>query len=218
MVDELNEQLRRDLGTKPLYAWKKGSDLFYVAPARNGDGTAKFEISAYRGDDGEPTGIVGMQLQMQKYFYADHYEKVRPGVQFSKRWVFCRLHENPMSPEEWREAHGEQAPWIAKMWMPVDISGGGRGYLTCGHLMSDPDQPVTPFLQRRAIDIIRLNKRFLEQFNARQISNMMLDETKAREERIEKRTQVAHNAMPVGGWAHTPGKKDHISFGTGKIQ
>lgn len=219
MVAKFNEQLRQDLGTNPLYAWKKGSDLYFVAPARRSDGEVEFETVAYRGDDGEPTGIVGVQIQMTKFYYADHYERVRPGVQFARRWVFCRLHQNPMSPAEWREAHGEQAPWVKEMWMPVDIAGNGRGYLICGHLMSDPDQGVTEFHQTRAIQIIHLNKRFLEQYNTRQLTDMLMDESKAREARVTERAIMAQNMMPAGGWRHTPGTKDHISFGsTNKIQ
>ncbi len=216
-VEQLNDELRQKLGVNPLYAWKRGADLYFICPVTNSDGSPQFDTVAYRGDDGEPTGVVGVQVKTQKVLYAEHYERIKPGVGFTKRWVFCRLQRNTMSPTEWRDAMGSMVPWVKEQWMPVDISGRGIGHLMCGHLMSDVDQPVSEQMQERAINLILMNKRFLERLSKRQLVDAIYDDKAEREKRIEQNTLYAMNKMPVGGWTRTPGEKDHISFPSVKV-
>lgn len=211
-VEQLNDELRQKLGTKPLYGWKWGGDLYFVAAKTHADGSPKFEMTALQGADGKPTGLLGVQVDNEKIFFADHYERVKPGVKFSQRWVFCRLQQCLLTYQEWRETMGSMVPYVREMWVPVDISGKGMGVVLCGHLMTEPHQPITRFLQERAINLILMNKRFLEKLNSRQLHDAMYDETEEREKRIEQNALMAKDAMPVGGLGHIPGEKDFISF------
>jgi hypothetical protein len=207
-IESLNSELRQKLGAKPLYGWKRGSELYVVLPVLKDSTTPEYEVTAIEG-----TGLIGTVVKHEKVYYQDLYEKVRPGLQLGARWVLCRLFVNDASPEDWNRMFGGKIQWVERAWVPVDWTGGRA---VGGHLMSDPYQPVTSELQQRAIQCIRMNQKFRETVNRRQMFHAAYDDREAREKRITEMGIRAKEAAPVGGWTRMPGEKSDVVLFSGK--
>lgn len=207
-IESLNSELRRELGVKPLYGWRHGSDLFVVLPELDSEGKVKYDIGMIAGSK-----VLGTKVKAKKVYYSELYELVRPGLQLGTRWVFSRLYIPEFSPDEWNRMFSGMVPWASQIWLPVDWSGGRA---VGGHLMTDPYQPVTPELQARAIGVTKANKRFREQINRRQMLDAMYDDRDAREARIQTMGERAAAMAPVGGWTRVPGEKSDMVLFNGK--
>jgi hypothetical protein len=207
-IESLNSELRTKLGTKPLYGWKRGSDLFVMMPEFDEAGQLQYETGAIPG-----SLLIGTKVKHRKVFYQDLYEKVRPGIQLGARWVLCRLYVADMGPDDWNRAFGGRIPWVKEAWVPVDWSGGRA---VGGHLMSDPYQPITSELQARAIGTIRMNQQAREKITARQMLEAAYDDREKREARIQRMGEWAAEQAPVGGWCRQPGEKSDLAIFSGK--
>lgn len=201
-IESLNSELRQKLGTNPLYGWKRGSDLFVMLPSLTGNGEFQYETGAIPG-----SLLIGTQVKHGKVYYQDLYEGVRPGIQIGARWVLCRLFVNDIAPGDWNRMFDGRLLWVKEAWVPVDWSGGRA---VGGHLMSDPHMPITPELQTRALNAIRMNQRFRETVTRRQMVDAARDDRAEREKRIQQYGEKAASDAPVGGWVRQPGEKSDM--------
>ncbi len=204
-IETINDRVRRDLGTNPLYAWKWQKDLVqWVAKETEVDSdhrglvesVPKYEYLA------DPiTGIIKLDIEYVPVPYP-------LPVQYHDKWILCALQMPTMSPAAWKAATQgcSPYPWNGS-WAPI---GWGLDLVTTSLSPGEEFEEVSKMITSKI-------KKCRDTFRDVDVRALERKQIAEREEKtLASYIDHAGEVLPFAG--HEPGKKDNVSWASGTKQ
>lgn len=199
-IEAINDRVRRELGSQPLYAWRWQKDLVQLIAKETEvdvdhrglvESVPKYDYVA-----NPQTGLVELDVEYVEVPYP-------LPKQYHDKWIFCSLQMPNMSPQAWHAATQGCSPYPwGGSWAPV---GWGLDLITTSLEPGDEFMEVSRMITAKI-------KACRDKFRDKDVRALELKQIAEREKKtLESYIDHAGEVIPYAD--HEPGKKDHVSWG-----
>lgn len=194
-VATLNERLMSELGSRPVYRWIRGGELWMPISMKNDDGSQAYETVRTE------TGLYVEVPVSHKFMFCEMFKaSVEPQV-FNKAWVLCAEESCLLTVEQWKSVH-PGVPYKEKTFVPACVLGKAVIQLS-----PTLDQTM------KIIDLVKANRRRMEELKTSKDLQYVENEIVAKERKAKyDRGAAMGRERLVAGQFHVPGKKDSVSM------
>ena len=194
-VNGLNERLLSDLGSRPLYRWMRGGELWMPVSMKNDDGSQAYETCQ------TDSGIFVEVPVSHKFMFCEMFKGVIDPRTFNKAWILCAEEACLLTTDQWRDVH-PGIPYRPKAFVPATVMG--RAVIQLAPTM---DQTL------KIIGLVRANRKRMEELKTFKDVEYEDNKLAAKERQavFDKGAAMGRERL-VAGQFHSPGKKDSVSM------